>query len=81
MEKAPDTESDFLQKVSRAKQAMAGTAEVGGQRRGHPELMSAKTLWQYGLTSPPVICGSRGRESRNSQQIEPTGRERPGNGA
>jgi hypothetical protein len=40
VEKAPDTESGFQKECfSRAKQPIAGTAEVGGQRRGHPKLI------------------------------------------
>jgi len=45
---------------SRAKQRMAGTAGVGGQRRGHPKLLGAKTPGQSGLTSPPVSCRPEG---------------------
>ena len=56
MEKAPDTEFDFFERESRAKQPIAGTAEVGGQRRGHPKLMGAKNaqaIWVNVAVSGP----------------------------
>jgi hypothetical protein len=56
---------------SRAKQAIAGTAGVGGQRSGCPKLMSSKAQRQVGLRSPPVTSAHRARESSHSEVSDP----------
>jgi molecular chaperone DnaK len=79
LENAPDLRSPAFRSNGRAKQRIAGTAEVGGQRQGHPKLMSSKAQWQLGLM-PSHVIGSVAevKDFRRCGRSDPTVAGNPG---
>src|SRR5439155_3739073 len=65
-EKAPDTESGSPSD-GRAKQGMAGTAGVGGQRQGCPKLMGVKNAC-WTIRADVAASGVSDREARDLRQ-------------